>query len=546
MEFGPLALGARSIVGDARDPRMRATIERQLDFRESHRPVAGAVLAEHAAEYFEVPASGANPSALHVAPLRESKRTPPAPGAARARGLEKLRLTRSVVPAVTHVDDCARVQAVDGASDGLFRRLLLAVHERTGCPVVVNTGFRLGWDTLVRSPRDAYRAFMASELDVLCMGPYVLRKRDQPGAVRGARAEEDEVLDGLLASPCCRAALAREAAGYRCAACAHVFPIDRAEDRAAAAGIPQLFWPHEGIADSRDVTDRVKEFYEETPFPNYDDHDSARSLVEKSRRGLYARRLDETIPYNTTLLEVGCGTGQLTNFLGLGCRRVVGTDMCLNSLRLGDAFRREHELGRVRFAQMNLFRPCFRPGSFDVVLCNGVLHHTADPAGGFRVLAELVKPGGHFVLGLYNAYGRLMTDLRRQLFRLTGGRARWIDPILRRGLGSDKHRAWFADQYRHPHESKHTTGEVLRWFDRAGLEFVRGIPALRPDDEGLDGASLFEPLPRGSPLERLLAQAMQVLATGQKEGGFFVMIARRPERARAEGGAVDGDRRVRP
>ncbi len=196
--------------------------------------------------------------------------------------------------------------------------------------------------------------------------------------------------------------------------------------------IPQLFWPHEEISNPDDVTEVVKAFYEETPFPNYDDHDSVRSLIEKSRRGLYARRLDESIPYNSSVLEVGCGTGQLTNFLGMSCRQVIGTDMCLNSLRLGEAFRREHGLTRVRFLQMNLFRPPLESEQFDVVLCNGVLHHTADPYGGYRGLVRLVKPGGYIVIGLYNTYGRLMTDTRRVLFRMTGGHAKWIDPILRR------------------------------------------------------------------------------------------------------------------
>src|SRR6267378_2044286 len=150
-----------------------------------------------------------------------------------------------------------------------------------------------------------------------------------------------------------------------------------------------------------------------------------------TRKGQYTASLDESIPFNTTVLEVGCGTGQLSNFLGIGCRRVVGADMCLNSLRLGEQFRRQQQLDRVQFVQMNLFRPAFGGEQFDVLLCNGVLHHTADPKGGFMGLVSLVKPGGYIVIGLYNTYGRLMTDLRRKIFQLTGGRARWIDPILR-------------------------------------------------------------------------------------------------------------------
>jgi SAM-dependent methyltransferase len=275
------------------------------------------------------------------------------------------------------------------------------------------------------------------------------------------------------------------------------------------------------------VTEEVKSFYEDTPFPNYDDHDSVRSLIEKSRRGVYAKMLNDAIPFNTTVLEVGCGTGQLSNFLGIGCRRVIGTDLCLNSLRLGEAFRREHALSRVRFVQMNLFRPCFKPGQFDVVLCNGVLHHTSDPAGGFKSLVPLVRPGGYIIIGLYNTYGRLATDLRRTVFRLTGGRGSWLDPYLRTGLGPEKRRAWFADQYQHPHESKHTIGEVLEWFDEAGLTFVRGIPSVSAAGGTIGQTALFEREPRGSRTDHFVSQASQVF-TGNREGGFFLMIARRP------------------
>jgi SAM-dependent methyltransferase len=163
------------------------------------------------------------------------------------------------------------------------------------------------------------------------------------------------------------------------------------------------------------------------------------------------------------------------------------------------------------------------------VLCNGVLHHTADPFGGFVSISRLVKPGGHIVIGLYNTYGRLFTDTRRQLFRLTGGKARWIDPVLRRsGLSTGKRKAWFADQYQHPHESKHDFGEVLEWFRKVGFDFVRGVPALRPDDDGLSGAGLFEPQAPGTPLEHAIVQASEIFAAGQKEGGFFIMIARKP------------------
>jgi SAM-dependent methyltransferase len=365
---------------------------------------------------------------------------------------------------------------------------------------------------------------MSSEIDVLCLGRHVLRKAAQRATVqRPEAASPDEVLDGKIESPCCGAGFLGTASRLVCAKCGHEFPITE--------NIPQLFWPHEGMDDGNDVTAVVKAFYEETPFPNYGEHESLRSLIDKSRSGLYARRLNEAIPYNSTVLDVGCGTGQLANFLGMSCRRVIGTDASLSSLRLGEAFRRKHSLSRVRFLQMNLFRPALKPEEFDVVICNGVLHHTADPFRGFATIARLVKPGGHVVIGLYNRYGRLMTGLRRLFFRATGGRGRGIDPILREGGGeTEKGRAWFLDQYRHPHESAHTFGEVQDWFERTGFEFVRGIPAMRPEDDGLAGDSLFEPQPAGTSLEQTLAQLMQVLAPGQKEGGFFLMIGRKADR----------------
>jgi len=520
MEFGPRALGARSILGDPRRPEMQSVINRKVKFREGFRPFAPAVLREYVDDYFEYGSTEDSPYMLLVCPVRESKRRATAEEAS-VEGLDKLQVQRSVIPAVTHVDFSARIQTVDAERHGLYRKLLEAFHRKTDCPVLVNTSFNLSWEPIVGTPQEAYATFMSSGIDALCMGHFLLTKRAQKAWVEvGAARRPAQVLQDLLASPCCGVEMSSEEAGLVCTACRHVFPVEE--------GIPRFFWPHEALEEDGDVTDMVKAFYEENPFPNYQDHESVRSLIDKSRRGGYGHMLQQAIPFNSTVLEVGCGTGQLSNFLGISCRRVVGTDLCLNSLRLGEQFRSEHALDRIVFAQMNLFRPAFAPERFDVVLCNGVLHHTADPYGGFRGLVPLVKPGGHIVIGLYNTYGRLMTDLRRVGFRLTGGRARWIDPYIRSaGLSRDKERAWFADQYRHPHESKHTTGEVMRWFAECGLEFVRGLPSVTLDGEPLAGDALFTPERPGTAFDHLLAQAAQVL-TGNREGGFFIMIGRKP------------------
>jgi len=534
MEFGPRALGSRSILGDARQPAMQSVINQKVKFREGFRPFAPLVLADQASDFFEIAPQHQSPYMLLVAPVNEDKRLPTPEDLQDAHGLDRLAVKRSVVPAITHIDYSARMQTVDPVRHALLHRLLSRFHDKTGCPIMVNTSFNLGWDPIVCTPRDAYATFMSCDVDLLVMDRFLVSKQRQPASVvvSADNATNDPVLDERIKSPCCGSTLHRDAGQLVCEACRHSF-----ED---SQGIARLYWPHESIDDPADVTERVKAFYEETPFPNYDDHDSVRSLIEKSRRGRYARRLDESIPYNSTVLEVGCGTGQLTNFLGIGCRHVIGTDMCLNSLKLGEAFRREHDLSRVRFVQMNLFRPALREAQFDVVLCNGVLHHTADPYGGFQGLLPLLKPGGVIVVGLYNTYGRLLTDLRRNVFRLTGGTARWIDPILRESnFSEDKRRAWFADQYRHPHESKHTFGEVLGWFDATGLEFIRGIPALRAQDDGLAGSNLFENQPRGTALDHFAVQAMEIFGAGQKQGGFFIMVGQKP----AQSTATDSDSR---
>ncbi len=523
-EYGPRALGSRSILGDPRNPAMQTVMNVKVKFREGFRPFAPAVLEEEAHRYFDLGPGVESPYMLLVAPVDNSKRLPLTEEEAQSSGIAKLKAMRSEIPAVTHVDYSARVQTVDAERHGLYRKLLESFYRKTGCPVLINTSFNLGWDPIVCTPGEAYSTFMSCDLDVLCMGPFLLRKRAQKASAPAlAAVGATDFFAGGLICPCGSGGqLDRVESMLVGRICGHRFPI--------TDGIPQLFWPHDTVGDPGDVTERVKAFYEVTPFPNYDDCDSVRSLIEKSRRGLYARALDGAIPYNSSVLEVGCGTGQLSNFLGISCRRVVGADLCLNSLRLAENFRQEQNLDRVRFVQTNLFRLPFQPEQFDVILCNGVLHHTSDPRLGFEGLLPLLKPGGHIIIGLYNTYGRLMTDLRRTIFRLTNGAAKWIDPYLRSApISQAKRRAWFADQYLHPHESKHTIGEVLQWFEESGLMFVRGVPSVTDREEDLEGTGLFAPSGSGTKWNHFCVQTKQTVA-GSREGGFFIMIGKLPAR----------------
>ena|SRR2546425_7311086 len=322
----------------------------------------------------------------------------------------------------------------------------------------------------------------------------------------------------VLACPRCKADLALEDEGLECTGCKERYGMAR--------NIPMLFWPSEWDPSKRDVTTAVKSFYEETPFPNYDDFDNVAWLVEKARRGVFAKLLDDQIPAGVRILECGCGTGQMSNFLSVANRTVFGTDISLHSLSLGEEFKEKHDLRTAHFIQMNLFRPCFKPSTFDLVICSGVLHHTSDPFLGFQTIAQLVRPKGYVMIGLYHKYGRTVTNIRRLIFRMTGTRFTFLDPNLRRRETSvSKKRAWFMDQYRHPHESRHTIAEVLAWLDRTGLTFVRSVPKTnwRPFSQS---ERLFEPEPTGNRLERLLAEIAMAFA-GSREGGFFIVLAQR-------------------
>ncbi|MEZ4416249.1 MAG: carbamoyltransferase [Gemmatimonadota bacterium] len=178
MEFGPRALGARSILGDPRSPRMQAQLNLKIKFRESFRPFAPSILAERVSEYFELEQE--SPYMLLVAPVREDRRLPLPEGTETLWGIDLLNVPRSDVPAITHVDYSARVQTVDGVANPDYYALLKAFETRTGCAILVNTSFNVRGEPIVCSPEDAYRCFMRTHMDYLVVGPFLLRKEDQP------------------------------------------------------------------------------------------------------------------------------------------------------------------------------------------------------------------------------------------------------------------------------------------------------------------------------------------------------------------------------
>ena len=182
MEFGPRALGARSILGDPRSPTMQRNLNLKIKYRESFRPFAPAVLREDVADWFELDTD--SPYMLLVADVREERRRAMTAEEQALFGIDKLNVVRSEIPAVTHVDYSARVQTVHANTNPLFHRLLTAFRERTDCPVLVNTSFNVRGEPIVCTPEDAFRCFMGNELDQLVVGNCVLLKSDQDNRLK--------------------------------------------------------------------------------------------------------------------------------------------------------------------------------------------------------------------------------------------------------------------------------------------------------------------------------------------------------------------------
>ncbi len=182
MEFGPRALGARSILADPRSPVMQKLLNLKVKYRESFRPFAPAVLAEHVSEWFGY--EGISPYMLMVAPVAEDKRIAMTSAQQALFGIDKLNISRSKIPAVTHVDYSARLQTVHKETNPLFHRLISAFAAMTGCPVLVNTSFNVRGEPIVCTPEDAFRCYMGTEIDVLAIGNCLLRKEAQNPALK--------------------------------------------------------------------------------------------------------------------------------------------------------------------------------------------------------------------------------------------------------------------------------------------------------------------------------------------------------------------------
>jgi SAM-dependent methyltransferase len=311
----------------------------------------------------------------------------------------------------------------------------------------------------------------------------------------------------LLACPACGGTLSDD---WSCTACGARF--------GAPDGIPDLRLSSDGR------TEAVRCFYDAAPFPGYPPSDSLQALRARAGRSAFAGLLDRAIPGDARIVDIGCGTGQMSLYLARADRVVVGADLTRASLRLGTAAAQRFGLDGVQFVETDLQRPGLKAGAFDIVYSSGVLHHTPRPRASFARMAQLARPGGTIVLGVYNAFARVPSRLRRLAAHLFGFRRVPFDPVLRdRQNEPARYEAWLRDQYQHPEEHCHTLAEVQGWFAENGVEYLRAYPSAvlgeEPEELFARAADNWRP-------EGWLAQLGWIGTLGH-EGGLFFTIGRR-------------------
>ena len=281
--------------------------------------------------------------------------------------------------------------------------------------------------------------------------------------------------------------------------------------------IPDLYFD-----DNNLITSTQSEFYNDVKFPNYDDIDNFGTLLDKSSKSIFVKKLDDEIPFNSRVLEAECGTGQLSIALSRYNRKIHSIDLSKGSLIEAKNFIKQNEIKNVQLYRMNIFNLCFPKNYFDIIISNGVLHHTHNPKLAFGKLSECLKPNGIIVIGLYHKYGRIVQNIRQFLIKIFGEKLKSIDKRFSENLSDKKKYAWFKDQYNNPHETKHSYNEVINWFNENDIEFINSIPF------NFDLNDKIFLKKKDDKFKIFLKEFFLMFNLRQiYEGGFFVMIGKK-------------------
>lgn len=252
------------------------------------------------------------------------------------------------------------------------------------------------------------------------------------------------------------------------------------------------------LQNNRQIKDLVQDFYNQNPFPGFDPDKYVLREDLYGKANIFARMLDNQIPWGATILDAGCGTGQLACLLSLKNRKTVGVDFSERSILKANELKKKLQLANVNFRQDDLLNIKMDKEAFDYILCNGVLHHTADPYLGFQNLLTFAKKGTYIIIGLYNRYGRFWHRFKcRQARRKQGKENGSHQNAVRELLYDDdedreKLETWYSDQYLHPHEHTHTIGELLGWYRKNDVEYVNSLPPIELFKKEKDSVRLFK------------------------------------------------------
>ena len=282
--------------------------------------------------------------------------------------------------------------------------------------------------------------------------------------------------------------------------------------------------------DIRDpITLKVKQFYEKYPFPNYKIDDNKHTILKEGDKNAFFKELKNFIGFNKTVLEVGSGTSQLSNYLAIGTNnQIYAFDSSIISLKIGNNFAKKNSIPNIKFVRGDIFDKIFENEIFDFILTNGVLHHTKNPSEAFSNIVGYLKKNGYILVGLYNKIGRFRTNFRKILHKIFGRKSVMLfDPVLRKidKKSKDKIEAWIRDQYEHPVESQHTFDEVLNWFDSNNIEFINSIPSCSIFEK--ESESFLEKKSKATFIVRILKQIFMIFSSFGSEGGVFILIGKK-------------------
>ena len=270
---------------------------------------------------------------------------------------------------------------------------------------------------------------------------------------------------------------------------------------------------------------KIIDFYNKHPFPNYKKDENITDLIFNTKDNIFIKELIKICDKRKRIAEFGSGTSQLSNVLASRTNSYYfALDATLNSLKLGKDFAKKNYLKNISFINADIFDKVFKTEVFDVIISNGVLHHTKNPYLGFLNILDTLKKDGYVVIGLYNFYGRIKNYIYKIIYRIFGYKiVKFFDPILKK-KEDDQIIAWLEDQFNHPIETTHTFDEVLKWFKTNNIEFISSIPNLSLFDK-----SKFEIKKKGNSvyIMRFMSQIKNIFNSFGSDGGLFIMVGKK-------------------